>query len=77
MGERSLFAKRSGITKIAELIGHEQGCTLSVYAPMQLPISELKELIKWVKYPGLRLNHLRMAKVHGARHGAREAVPAL
>ena len=28
------------------------------YAPLQLPMPALKELIERVKYPGLRLNHL-------------------
>jgi hypothetical protein len=44
--------------EIAELIGHEQGFTFSVYAPMQLPMKALKELIERVRYPGLRLSHL-------------------
>jgi hypothetical protein len=43
-----------------ELIGHEQGFTLSVYAPMQLPVKALKELIERVKYPGLKLTHLHV-----------------
>jgi hypothetical protein len=29
-----------------------------VYAPMQLPMKALKELIERVRYPGLRLSHL-------------------
>jgi len=44
--------------EIAELIGHEQGFTFSVYAPMQLPMKALKELIERIHYPGLRLKHL-------------------
>jgi hypothetical protein len=44
--------------EIAELIGHEQGFTFSVYAPMQLPMKALKELIERIRYPGLRLSHL-------------------
>lgn len=31
---------------------------VSVYAPMQLPVKALRELIQRVKYPGLRLDHL-------------------
>lgn len=57
---QALKDKRATIAEIAELIGHEQGFTLSVYAPMQLPISELKELIERVRYPGLRLTHLHV-----------------
>jgi hypothetical protein len=30
---------------------------LSVYAPMQLPVKALRELVERVKYPGLRLDH--------------------
>ena len=55
---QALKDKRATPAEIAELIGHEQGFTLSVYAPMQLPLTTLKELIESVKYPGLRLNHL-------------------
>jgi hypothetical protein len=61
-GKQCVFAKRSGITRIAELIGHKQGFTLSFYAPMQLPVPALKELIEPAKYSGLRLNY-----VHGLR----------
>ena len=39
-----------------------QGFTLSVYAPMQLPVKALRELVERVKYPGLRLDHLRFKK---------------
>ena len=45
---------------LAELIGHEQGFTLSVYAPMQLPVKALRELVERVRYPGLRLDHLHV-----------------
>ena len=55
---QALKDKRATPAEIAELIGHEQGFTLSVYAPMQLPLPTLKELIERVKYPGLRLNQL-------------------
>ena len=47
--------------EIAELIGHERGFTVETYAPMQLPVLRLKSLIERIKYPGLRLNHLRTA----------------
>jgi integrase len=55
---QALKDERATPAEIAELIGHEQGFTLSVYAPMQLPLPALRELIERVKYPGLRLNHL-------------------
>jgi integrase len=55
---QSLKDKRATQVEIAELIGHEQGFTFSVYAPMQLPMKALKELIERIRYPGLRLNHL-------------------
>src|SRR5262245_11205821 len=55
---QALKDKRATPAEIAELIGHEQGFTLSVYAPMQLPLPALRELIERVKYTGLRLNHL-------------------
>src|SRR5262245_58134296 len=57
---QALKDSRATPAEIAELIGHEQGFTLSVYAPMQLPLQALKELIERVKYPGLRLNHLHI-----------------
>jgi hypothetical protein len=34
---QALKDKRATPAEITELIGHEQGFTLSVYAPMQLP----------------------------------------
>jgi len=55
---QSLKDKRATPAEIAELIGHEQGFTFSVYAPMQLPMKALKELIERIRYPGLRLSHL-------------------
>ena len=55
---QALKNKRATAAEIAELIGHEQGFTFSVYAPMQLPMKALKELIDRVRYPGLRLSHL-------------------
>jgi integrase len=55
---QALKDKRATAAEIAELIGHEQGFTFSVYAPMQLPMKALKELIERVHYPGLRLSHL-------------------
>ena len=57
---QALKDARATPAEIAELIGHEQGFTLSVYAPMQLPVKALRELIERVKYPGLRLNHLHI-----------------
>ena len=58
---QALKDKRSTPAEIAELIGHEQGFTLSTYAPMQLPIPVLKELIERVSYKGLMLSHLYVA----------------
>jgi integrase len=55
---QALKDKRATQVEIAELIGHEQGFTFSVYAPMQLPMKALKELIERIQYPGFRLNHL-------------------
>jgi len=52
--------KRATPAEIAELIGHEQGFTLSVYAPMHLPVPALQELVERVKYPGLRLGRLHV-----------------
>jgi integrase len=57
---QALKDKRATPAEIAELIGHEQGFTLSVYAPMQLPTKTLKELIERVRYLGLRLDHLHV-----------------
>jgi integrase len=57
---QALKDKRATPAEIAELIGHEQGFTLSVYAPMQLPLPALKELVERVKYPGLKLAHLQI-----------------
>ena len=55
---QALKDKRATAAEIAELIGHEQGFTFTVYAPMQLPNKRLKELIERVRYPGLHLSHL-------------------
>ena len=55
---QALKDKRATQVEIAELIGHEQGFTFSVYAPMQLPMKVLKELIERIRCLGLRLNHL-------------------
>lgn len=55
---QALKDKRATAAEIAELIGHEQGFTFSVYALMQLPLKALKELIERIRYPGLRLSHL-------------------
>ncbi len=55
---QALKDKRATQVEIAELIGHEQGFTFSVYAPMQLPMRALKELTERIYYPGLRLKHL-------------------
>jgi hypothetical protein len=45
--------------EIAELIGHEQGFTLSVYAPLALPVDRLQELVEIIRRDGLELEHLR------------------
>ena len=55
---QALKDARATPAEIAKLIGHEQGFTL--YAPMQLPVPALRELIERVKYPGLRLDHLHV-----------------
>jgi len=57
---QALKDKRATAAEIAELIGHEQGFTFSVYAPMQLPLKTLKELIGRIRYPGLRLSYLHV-----------------
>jgi hypothetical protein len=51
---QALKDARATPAEIAKLIGHEHGFTL--YAPMQLPVPALRELIERVKYPGLRLD---------------------
>ena len=63
---QALKDARATPAEIAELIGHEQGFTLKFYAPQGLPLPVLQELIERVKYPGLRLDHLRVAKVSAA-----------
>lgn len=55
---QALKDARATPAEIAELIGHEQGFTLSTYAPMQLPEPALKELIERIKYLSLQLDHL-------------------
>jgi hypothetical protein len=62
---QALTDKRDA-AEIAELIGHEQGFTLSVYTPMQLPTGAARiDRAKGV--PGVRLNHLH---VRGILSGA-------
>jgi integrase len=58
---QALKDARATPAETAELIGHEQGFTFGTYAPLQLPMPALKELIERVKYPGLRLDHLYAA----------------
>jgi hypothetical protein len=55
---QALKDARATPAEIAELIGHEQGFTLSTYAPMQLPMPAVKDLVERIEYPGLRLKHL-------------------
>jgi integrase len=55
---QALKDKRATPAEIAELIGHEQGFTLGTYAPLQLPMPALKELIERISYKGLNLKHL-------------------
>jgi hypothetical protein len=50
--------RRETLSWLALLIMQHQGFTFSVYAPMQLPMKALKELIERIRYPGLRLSHL-------------------
>jgi hypothetical protein len=52
---QALKNKRATAAEIAELIGHEQGFTFSIYAPMQLPMKALKELIERVRLPWIAL----------------------
>jgi hypothetical protein len=44
--------KNGGATpaEIAEIIGHEKGFTLSVYAPNALPVERLKRLVELIRY---------------------------
>jgi integrase len=57
---QALKDARATPAEIAELIGHEQGFTLSVYAPVELPAEILKELVERIRYEGLALDHLHM-----------------
>jgi hypothetical protein len=57
---RALKDARATPAEIAELIGHEQGFTLSVYAPLELPVSELQEIVERIRYEGFQLNHLHV-----------------
>jgi hypothetical protein len=34
--------------------------TLSVYAPMALPVASLQELVERIRFEGLRLGHLQV-----------------
>ena len=40
------------------MTGYDQGFTLATYAPLQLPMPALKELIERIGYDGLKLAHL-------------------
>jgi integrase len=53
---QALKDARATPLEIAELIGHEKDFTTSTYAPAQLPIKVLKELVERVRYPELRLS---------------------
>jgi len=57
---QALKDARATPAETAELIGHEQGFTFGTYAPLQLPMPALKELIERVKYEGLKLAHLHI-----------------
>jgi integrase len=46
---------RATPAEIAELIGHEQGFTFSVYARQALPITALQEIVEKIDYPGLAI----------------------
>jgi integrase len=52
---QALKNKKATPSQIAELIGHEQGFTLSTYAAQGLPLPDLKELIERISYQGLKL----------------------
>jgi integrase len=69
---QALKDARATPAETAELIGHEQGFTFGTYAPLQLPMPALKELIERVKYPGLRLDHLHVYGVPTVENMARE-----
>ncbi len=55
---QALKDARATPAEIAELIGHGQGFTLETYAPMELPLPALQELVERIQYEGLQLNHL-------------------
>jgi integrase len=55
---QALKNARTTPAEIAELIGHERGFTVETYAPLSLPVSQLKSLIERIKYPGLILKPL-------------------
>ena len=57
---QALKDARATPAEIAELIGHEQGFTHSVYAPMELPATALQELVERIRYEGLALDHLHV-----------------
>ena len=57
---QALKDARATPAEIAELIGHEQGFTLSVYAPMELPATVLQGLVERICYEGLALDHLHV-----------------
>ena len=44
---------RATPAEIAEIIDHEKGFTLSVYAPRELPVTALAEIVERIDYPGL------------------------
>jgi len=45
---------------IAELIGHERGFTLDIYAPLGLELPTLQQIAEKIRYPGLKLGHLHV-----------------
>ena len=55
---QALKNARTTPAEIAELIGHERGFTVETYAPLSLPVSQLKSFIERIKYPGLLLKPL-------------------
>lgn len=57
---QALKDARTTPSEIAELIGHERGFTVETYAPLGLPLSELKELVERIGYPRLQLSHLHI-----------------
>ena len=55
---QALKDKRATAAEISGVNRPRTGLHVIVYAPMQLPIKALKELIERIRYPGLRLSHL-------------------